>query len=290
MGYLAKYSEGRAGRHRARDREAAGRRRETAQAGVPCGSWMPFGVAFDDPVGVLPSMVGTTFMAFNRDPATQGLTDRVDRTSDLMSNIYNGFEVSIQARLPNGGTLFGGWTAHQHISNTCDLDNPNGVGLAEFIDINRNRIQGGRFCDQSEIGIPIRNDFKMFGAYPLPGDFEVSGSFQAYSGNEREVRWQIPASYYPGGQRTESASVQLRPPGTDYFEPSSGPSPACRRIHRAACSWSLTTRRRRGRWRGRESRRVPGRSRVRRNGSTRRGRAFTCIRRRTAAGRSKRSR
>ena len=44
---------------------------------------MPFGVAFDDPVGVLPSMVGTTFLAFNRDPATQGLTDRVDRTSDL---------------------------------------------------------------------------------------------------------------------------------------------------------------------------------------------------------------
>ena len=38
---------------------------------------MPFGVAFDDPVGVLPSMVGTTFLAFNRDPATQGLTDRV---------------------------------------------------------------------------------------------------------------------------------------------------------------------------------------------------------------------
>ena len=44
---------------------------------MPCGSWMPFGVAFDDPVGVLPSMVGTTFLAFNRDPATQGLTDRV---------------------------------------------------------------------------------------------------------------------------------------------------------------------------------------------------------------------
>ena len=58
----------------------------------------------------------------------------------------------------------------------------------------------------------------MFGAYPLPGDFEVSGSFQAYSGNEREVRWQIPASYYPGGQRTEAREVQLRAPGTDYFE------------------------------------------------------------------------
>ena len=190
----------------------------TARAGVPCGSWMPFNVTFDDPTGVLPGMVGTTFLAFNRDPATRGLTERLDTTSDLMSNIYNGFEVSIQGRLPNGGTLFGGWTAHQHISNTCDLDNPNGVGLAEFIDINRNRIQGGRFCNQSEIGIPFRNDFKMFGAFPLPGDFEVSVSVQAYSGNEREVRWQIPASYYPGGQRTESTSVQLRAPGTDYFE------------------------------------------------------------------------
>ena len=190
----------------------------TARAGVPCGSWMPFSVNFDDPVGVLPSMVGTTFLAFNRDPATQGLTDRVDITSDLMSSLYNGLEVSIQARLPNGGTLFGGWTAHQHISNTCDLDDPNGLALAELIDINRLRLQGGRFCNQSEIGIPIRNDFKMFGAYPLPGDFEVSGSFQAYSGNEREIQWQIPASYYPGGQQTVSSPVQLRPPGTDYFE------------------------------------------------------------------------
>jgi hypothetical protein len=139
-------------------------------------------------------------------------------TSDILSQTYNGFEVSVQGRLPNGGTLTGGWTAQQHIANTCDLDNPNGVGLPEFIDVNRNRIQGGRFCNQSDIGIPFRHDYKLFVTYPLPGDFQFGGSFQAYSGNEREVRWNIPASYYPGEQRTISSTVQLRPPGSDYFE------------------------------------------------------------------------
>jgi hypothetical protein len=200
----------------------------TATAGTPCGSWQPFNLTFDDPGGRLAYLSGIgqgvviqnpTFLAFNRDPATRGLTDLLDVTTDTNHNIYNGFEVSMQARLPNGGTIFGGWTAHQTLQDTCGLTaNPNGVSQEDIIRDDEDVLRGGRFCDQSALGIPFRNDFKMFGAYPLPGDFEVSGSFQAYAGNEREVRWQIPASYYPGGQRTESASVQLRPPGTDYFE------------------------------------------------------------------------
>ena len=190
----------------------------TASAGVACGSWMPFNVVFDDTAGVAPELLGTNFLVFNRDPATRGLTDRVDRTSDILSQTYNGFEVSLQGRLPNGGTLSGGWTAHQHIQDSCDLDNPNGVSLPELIDVNRTRIQGGRFCNQSAIGLPFRHDYKLFVTYPLPGDFQFGGSFQAYSGNEREVRWTIPASYFPGEARTQSETVQLRAPGTDYFE------------------------------------------------------------------------
>ena len=79
-------------------------------------------------------------------------------------------------------------------------------------------LRGGIFCDQSALGIPFRNDFKLFGAYPLPGDFEFSGSIQMYSGAERELRWSVPSSYYPGGNRTTGSSIQLFAPGTNFFE------------------------------------------------------------------------
>ena len=172
-----------------------------AQAGVPCGDWMPFSVTFDDPNGRLAylSSVGqgvdlasTTFLAFNRDPATRGLTDNLDTTTDLNRSYYNGFELSMQARLPNGGTVFGGWTIHQNIQDTCGLFlNPNGVLQEDLVRDDEDILRGGRFCDQSDIGIPFQHDFKLFGAYPLPWDFEFSGSIQSYSGAERELRWTI---------------------------------------------------------------------------------------------------
>ena len=201
----------------------------SATVGIPCGSWDPFNVAFDDPSGrvaflnsvgqdiTLAPDVGT-IVAFNRDPATQGLTDNLDTTSDINRNYYNGFELSMQARLPNGGTVFGGWTIHQNIQDTCGLFlNPNGVSQEDILNDEGDFLRGGRFCDQSAIGMPFRHDLKLFGAYPLPYDFEFSGSIQSYGGAERGMNWTIPSSLYPGGQRTVSSQVQLMVPGTNYL-------------------------------------------------------------------------
>jgi len=93
-------------------------------------------------------------------------------------------------------------------------------------------LRGGIFCDQSALGIPFRNDFKLFGAYPLPGDFEFSGSIQMYSGAERELRWSVPSSYYPGGQRTGGSAIQLFAPGSNFFEYWTQVDLAIRRIFR----------------------------------------------------------
>ena len=201
----------------------------TAVAGVPCGSWIPFAVSFDDPNGRVATLRGlgqnlnidtTPFLAYDLDPAYRGLVNNLDVTSDINRNYYNGFEVSLNARLPNGGNVFGGWTAHQHIQDTCGLTaNPNGIGIEDPIrGADENILRGGRFCNQSELGLPFRNDFKLFGAYPLPGDFEFSGSIQAYAGGEREMRWGIPSSYFPGGVRTQGATVQVFAPGTNYYD------------------------------------------------------------------------
>ena len=216
----------------------------TAQPGVPCGSWIPFLVSFNDPAGRWAELQSlgqtididtTPFLAYDLDPAYQGrMVDQLDVTSDINRNYYNGFEVSTNVRLPNGGTIFGGWTAHQHIQDTCGLTtNPNGQGIEDPIrGSDEGVLRGGRFCNQSELGIPFRHDFKLFAAYPLPYDFEFSGSIQAYSGGERELRWSIPTSYFPGGTRTQGATVQVFAPGTNYYDYWTQVDIALRRIFR----------------------------------------------------------
>jgi hypothetical protein len=57
----------------------------------------------------------------------------VDVTSDINQRIYHGFDVSMQARLPNGGTLSGGWFTDRTQLVTCDTNDPNQL----------------RFCDQT---------------------------------------------------------------------------------------------------------------------------------------------
>ena len=189
-----------------------------ATAGVPCGSWMPFNVTFTDPLGLYPEAAGDTFLAFNLDPAQRTLRDTVDGSDTINTSNYNAFELSFNARLPNGGTAFGGWTGARNVQNTCGLQNPNGVNTTNFTDGELRLMQGGRWCDQGALGMPFRHDFKLFGVYPLPGDFFVSGGLQAYSGIEKEIRWNIPASLFPGGQRTSSTTVKLDQPGTSYAE------------------------------------------------------------------------
>ena len=226
-----------------------------ATPGVPCGDWLPFAVNFDDPaqsngmgrvaylnsIGQGVDLYDGQLIAFNRlsnadylvQYGTPYKTDNLDATSDINRNYYNGLELSLQARLPNGGTIFGGWTAHQHVQDTCGLtSNPNGVFQEDLIRDDEDILRGGQFCDQSALGMPFRNDFKLFGAYPLPGDFQISGSIQAYSGAERELRWTIPAGYYPNGQRTTSSAIQLFAPGTNYFDYWTQVDIAIRRIFR----------------------------------------------------------
>ena len=199
-----------------------------AQAGVPCGSWIPFAVNFDDPGGHVArlralgqdiTIPSGEFLVFDLDPAYRGLVNNLDITSDINRNYYNGFEVSMNARLPNGGNIFGGWTASQHIQDTCGLIvDPNGVSIEDPIrGADEGIRRGGRWCDQSSLGMPFRHDFKLFATYPLPYDFEVSGSIQAYSGGERELTWSVPTSYFPGGTRTRGATVQLFQPGTNFL-------------------------------------------------------------------------
>ena len=189
--------------------------------------WTPFQVA--NPLGN-----GETLTLFNLNPAKAGLYSKqlVDINSTVNRTIYDGFEVSFNARLPRGANVFGGWSNDRLITITCDQYDPNKL----------------RFCDQSgetfqQYGAttkpPFRNDFKISANYPLPWGVEVSGVFISFAGKGNSytaqdpslgVYWTVPASAFPNGQRTRAAvsapillaaGTQTQAPGFNLIQPNS---------------------------------------------------------------------
>jgi hypothetical protein len=162
---------------------------------------------------------GEMITVFNLDPALRGVVDNVTTNSDINRRVYNGFEASIQARLPNGAVILGGWSADRTVSTTCDTNNPN-----QF-----------RYCDQSgklhqDLGqvptMPFRNEFKLGLTTPLPWQFQAGVSYIGLPGGSAgsigyndylSVNWTVPPALFPGG-RTETVTVNLIPPGTKYLE------------------------------------------------------------------------
>jgi hypothetical protein len=126
--------------------------------------------SFDDyrAVDVVSPLDGSVFKAY-----TVATTAQLSRVQDFDTNssdrrqVYNGFDVTFNARLPRGGTLFGGFTAERTRRDTCDEpDNPNNL----------------RFCDDWENDIPFQRQFKMAGTYPLGWGIQASASFQSLNG------------------------------------------------------------------------------------------------------------
>jgi hypothetical protein len=143
--------------------------------------------------------------------------DNVVKNSPTNRQRYNGVEASMQARLPNGGMVIGGWSAERMVRTTCDTPDPNQL----------------RFCDESgelfqEYGavptLPFRHEFKLAASYQLPGRLQASMSLVSFPGgtgtlNGRSLRmnWAVPANLFPGG-RTQAVTVNLIAPGTQYLE------------------------------------------------------------------------
>jgi Carboxypeptidase regulatory-like domain/TonB-dependent Receptor Plug Domain len=187
--------------------------------------WTPFQAT--SPMGN-----GEQITLFNLNPAKAGqyASQLVDVNSDINRTIYDGFEVSFNARLPRRAVLFGGWSNDRLMTVSCDQYDPNKL----------------RFCDQTgetfqEYGKtskpPFRNDFKLSGSYPVGWGIDVSGVFMSYAGKGNSytaqdpslgVYWVVPASVFPNGQRTRAvlsapillnAGTQTQAPGVNLIAP-----------------------------------------------------------------------
>jgi hypothetical protein len=119
---------------------------------------------------------GEVFTVYDLNDASE--LSRVDTVvtnapKDSHREVYDGFEFSANGRLPNGGFVVTSWTMQRSVRKTCDegIDDPNGL----------------RFCDRFNLpsrynDVPFRHPFKVAVNYPLPGQFQVTGSFTSSPG------------------------------------------------------------------------------------------------------------
>jgi hypothetical protein len=108
------------------------------------------------------------FNVYTVHPAKLRLVDTLDTNAGPgRKQIYNGVDLTLNARLPGGATFFGGMVTERTLRVTCDEpDNPN------FL----------LFCDDRENDIPFKPQLKLAGSYPLPWGLQVSASFQSLAG------------------------------------------------------------------------------------------------------------
>jgi hypothetical protein len=154
------------------------------------------------------NLVSTKRSVFNTALVDKNLPDR---------SIYNGVDVSFQARLMAGSTLFGSWTTERNLSVFCSTDdNPNGPPVADLY-TGVSVANGGRFCDQRQFNVPFVHEFKLAGNYPVPHvGLDVGVILQSYAGLARAITYQPAAGLFPGG-RTNTETIILNEPGSLYY-------------------------------------------------------------------------
>jgi hypothetical protein len=131
-------------------------------------------------------------------------TDNLRTYSAINTSTYNGVEISANARFSKA-LFFGGVTTDRRATTSCDeRDNPNGL----------------RFCDATP---SFRTTFKLSGAYQLPYEFQLSGTFLAVPGSSVAANYTVTAAIAgrpiigttAGGT---TISVNLVEPNTQFLD------------------------------------------------------------------------
>jgi len=111
---------------------------------------------------------GSAFNLYSINPAVQARVDNFDtNATDGFEQVYNGFDITFNARIPGGGSMFGGFTTERTTRVVCgEPDDPNML----------------RYCDDADNDIPWRPQMKVSGTYPLFWGIQISGAFQSIAG------------------------------------------------------------------------------------------------------------
>ena len=121
----------------------------------------------------LPDLGGQKITMYNLNPAKLGVVNNVLTWSDLNSRVYNGFEVSVNARFGRRAFVFGGITTDRTATNNCDGP------VTTASNATPSNPNNYRFCDQVA---PFQTLYKASGAYTFPYDVNLSLTYQARPG------------------------------------------------------------------------------------------------------------
>ena len=147
---------------------------------------------------------------FDVDPAKAGLIDDITTSADnfgTQQQHWNGVDFTVNARMQNGLLLQGGLSTGKTTTDDCDLvsklDNPSSL-----------------YCHTETAFI---TDVKLLGAYTLPYDIQIAGTFQSIQGPEilasvNYSRAEVAESLGRPPTFARSTSVQVIEPGTQYGE------------------------------------------------------------------------
>jgi hypothetical protein len=143
---------------------------------------------------------GETIPIYNLAASKVGLVTNVESNSGDNRMVYNGFDVSVNARFGAGGTLIAGVSSGLTRNRTCQVDDPNNL----------------RYCDQGPLEIPFDKNFKLAGTYPLPWNISASAVFQSVPGLPRNITYVVTRTQVP--QLTlSSVTVPLTAAGEEYL-------------------------------------------------------------------------
>jgi hypothetical protein len=147
-----------------------------------------------------PRGTGEMLPVYNLNRNVQGLVDELD-TNSVNTRGYKGVDVSFSARLPRGGTLFGGTSTGRVLQRDCEVDNPNSL----------------RFCNDGDYSVPLQTSFKVAATYEVPGGLRLSAKFHSNPGGERAINYQVTRGLVPTLTLT-SVNVRLNEPGSEYLD------------------------------------------------------------------------
>ena len=169
----------------------------TDNTNLAVADWSPFSITTPADPRLPASGAAITMHTLN--PTKLGVpTDNLRTFSDINTSVYNGFEVSANARFTKL-LLFGGITTDRRATTTCDeRDNPNSA----------------RFCDATP---PFRTTFKMSAAYQLPYEFQLSGSFLAQPGPSVAANYTVTAAL--AGQPVIGSTAGATTIGVNLIQP-----------------------------------------------------------------------
>ncbi len=145
---------------------------------------------------------GEVITMYNLNPLKLGASDLVSTYSTLRTRVYNGFEVSGNARLSQRGFVFGGMTTERTATNDCDI-----AGLSP---------DGLRFCEKTP---PFRTLYKGSAGVTVPYGIQLSGSMQAVPGSDVAANFTF-NSAFAGVALTSpnTRTVNLLPPNSIFLD------------------------------------------------------------------------